>query len=37
MKFSEIKEKIGEGTDVDLDYGKLLIIAICLYIAVQVS
>jgi|TARA_B100002019_G_C21031298_1_gene479701 hypothetical protein len=37
MKFSEIKEKIGEGTDFDLDYGKLLIIAICLYIAVQVS
>jgi len=37
MKLSEIKAKIGEGTDFDLDYGKLLIIALCIYIAVQVS
>ena len=27
----------GEGTKFDLDYGKLLIIALCIYIAVQVS
>lgn len=27
----------GEGTAFDLDYGKLLIIALCVYIAVQVS
>ena len=30
-------EKFGEGTAFDLDYGKLLIIALCVYIAVQVS
>ena len=37
MKLSDIKNKFGEGTDFDLDYGKLLIIALCVYIAVQVS
>jgi len=37
MKLSQIKKAIGEGTDWDLDYGKLLIIALCIYIAVQVS
>ena len=31
------EEKFGEGTAFDLDYGKLLIIASCVYIAVQVS
>ena len=31
------EEKYGEGTAFDLDYGKLLIIALCVYIAVQVS
>ena len=31
------EEKFGEGTSFDLDYGKLLIIALCVYIAVQVS
>ena len=31
------EEKFGEGTAFDLDYGKLLIIAFCVYIAVQVS
>ena len=31
------EEKFGEGTAYDLDYGKLLIIALCVYIAVQVS
>ena len=40
---STVKEKnafernFGEGTAFDLDYGKLLIIALCIYIAVQVS
>jgi len=33
----KFKKKFGEGTDFDLDYGKLLIIALCVYIAVQVS
>tara|TARA_B100000029_G_scaffold132709_1_gene126667 strand:+ start:554 stop:667 length:114 start_codon:yes stop_codon:yes gene_type:complete len=37
MKLSQIKEKFGEGTDFDLDYGKLLIIVLCIYISVQVS
>ena len=27
----------GEGTHWDLDYGKLLILFICIYIAIQVS
>ena len=31
------EEKFGEGTAFDLDYGKLLIIALCIYIAAQVS
>ena len=31
------EEKFGEGTACDLYYGKLLIIALCVYIAVQVS
>ena len=31
------EEKFGEGTAFDLDYGKLLIIALRVYIAVQVS
>jgi len=31
------EEKFGEGTAFDLDYGKLLIIALCVYIAIQVS
>ena len=31
------EEKFGEGTAFDLDYGKILIIALCIYIAVQVS
>tara|TARA_R110000851_G_scaffold5929_2_gene24072 strand:+ start:1527 stop:1640 length:114 start_codon:yes stop_codon:yes gene_type:complete len=37
MKLNEFRKKFGEGTDFDLDYGKLVIIALCLYIAVQVS
>ena len=32
-----LKKKFGEGTDFDLDYGKLLLIGLCVYIAVQVS
>ena len=31
------ERNFGEGTVFDLDYGKLLIIALCIYIAVQVS
>ncbi len=27
----------GEGTKVDLDYGKLVILFLCVYIAIQVS
>ena len=37
MKFSEFKKRFGEGTDFDLDYGKLAILVLCIYIAVQVS
>ena len=37
MKLSEFRKKFGEGTDFDLDYGKLFIIGLCIYIAVQVS
>lgn len=37
MKLSDFKKKFGEGTDFDLDYGKILIIALVVYIAVQVS
>ena len=31
------ERNFGKGTAFDLDYGKLLIIALCIYIAVQVS
>ena len=31
------EKNFGEGTAFDLDYGKLLIIALCIYIAVQVT
>ena len=37
MKFSEFKKKFGEGTDFDLDYGKLVILGLCIYIAIKVS
>ena len=33
----DFEKRFGEGTAFDLDYGKLLIIALCIYIAVQVS
>lgn len=36
MKISDFRKKFGEGTDFDLDYGKLLIIALCIYIAFNV-
>tara|TARA_E500000081_G_scaffold54802_1_gene57710 strand:+ start:167 stop:292 length:126 start_codon:yes stop_codon:yes gene_type:complete len=41
MKLKKIKEQwedmYGEGTKFDLDYGKLVILFLCIYIAVQVS
>ena len=37
MKLSDFNKKFGEGTDFDLDYGKLLIIVLLVYIAFQVS
>ena len=36
-KIREILDKYGEGTAWDLDYGKLVILGLCIYIAVQVS
>ncbi len=37
MKLSEFKTKFGEGTDFDLDWGKVVILILCVYIARQVS
>ena len=37
MKLRDFKRKFGEGTDFDLDYGKLVILGLCIYIAVQVT
>jgi len=34
---SNMQEKFGEGTKFDLDYGKLVILFLCVYIAVKVS
>tara|TARA_Y100000114_G_scaffold47027_1_gene42849 strand:- start:5706 stop:5816 length:111 start_codon:yes stop_codon:yes gene_type:complete len=34
---NNFEKRFGEGTAFDLDYGKLLIIALCIYIAIQVS
>ncbi len=34
---SSYNKKFGEGTKYDLDYGKLLIIGLCVYIAIMVS
>ena len=31
MKFSEFRKKYGEGTDFDLDWGKLIILGLCIY------
>jgi len=36
-KKNSFEKKFGEGTAFDLDYGKLLIIGLCIYIAVQVT
>ena len=37
-KFREQWEEVyGEGTKFDLDYGKLVILFLCIYIAIQVS
>ena len=33
----KFKNKFGEGTAFDLDWGKLLIIALLIYVAIQVS
>lgn len=33
----EFLKKYGQGTAADLDYGKLAIIALCVYIAIQVT
>ena len=37
IDFANLERKYAEGTKFDLDYGKLLIIGLCIYIAVQVS
>tara|TARA_B100001057_G_scaffold499041_1_gene608136 strand:- start:1809 stop:1922 length:114 start_codon:yes stop_codon:yes gene_type:complete len=37
MKLKDFKRRYGEGTDFDLDWGKLVILCLCIYIAVQVS
>ena len=37
IDFANLEKKYGEGPQFDLDYGKLLIIGLCIYIAVQVS
>ena len=33
----EFEKRFGEGTAFDLDYGKLAILFLCVYIAIQVS
>ena len=33
----DFQKKYGEGSPADLDYGKLVILFLCIYIAVQVS
>ena len=37
IKFEMWEKKFGEGTKFDLDYGKLLILFLCIYIAVKIS
>ena len=32
-----MERRYGEGTKVDLDYGKLVILGLCIYIAIKVS
>ena len=36
-KIKNFSKKFGEGTAWDLDYGKLIIIGLCIYIAIAVS
>ena len=36
-KVRDILDKYGEGTKCDLDYGKLVILCLCIYIAIKVS
>ena len=36
-KIRDVLDKYGEGTKWDLDYGKLMIRFLCIYIAVKVS
>ena len=33
----DFQKKYGEGSPADLDYGKLVILFLCIYIAIQVS
>ena len=33
----DFNKRYGEGTKYDLDYGKLVIIGLCIYIAIKVS
>jgi len=33
----DFNKRYGEGTKYDLDYGKLIIIGLCIYIAIKVS
>ena len=35
-KIKSMRERFGEGTQWDLDWGKLIIIALCIYIAINV-
>tara|TARA_E500000178_G_scaffold344949_1_gene394015 strand:+ start:13203 stop:13316 length:114 start_codon:yes stop_codon:yes gene_type:complete len=37
MKLSEFRKRYGEGTDFDLDWGKLVILGLCIYIALKVT
>ncbi len=37
MSPKSFEEKLGEGTKWDLDYGKLTILFLCIYIAIKVS
>mgnify|MGYP001158411348 FL=1 len=33
----DFQQKYGEGSPADLDWGKLVILGLCIYIAIQVS
>jgi len=37
IDFGNLERKYGEGTKFDLDYGKLAILFLCIYIAIKVS